>query len=313
MINTKVRIVQKVSEKSLVSIVIPCYNHENYVQDSIQSAIDQTYKNIELIIIDDGSKDSSVAKIEEMIALCEQRFVRFEFRSRPNKGLSATLNEAIEWCRGEYYSAIASDDIMLKNKTAEQVDYLNNNENIVALFSGVMQIDENNQEIRPHLGEDEWYDFEKLIMHTFNLPAPTQMIRMDILKKTGGYDDSLFIEDWYMWLKLSAYGDIFYKKEILAFYRLHPTNSVKNLDKMQQSRIEVLAHFKESPYYRKAYRNIKWVNALESYKLSPEKKNQALFNMFLLKPFKVSNMFFKKFVRIVRRPFISKDRVKKLN
>ncbi len=100
-------------QKPLVSVVIPCYNHENFVQDSIQSVIDQTYQNIELIIIDDGSKDGSVEKIQEMIPACQERFVRFEFRHRPNKGLSATLNEALEWCEGEYYSPIASDDIIL--------------------------------------------------------------------------------------------------------------------------------------------------------------------------------------------------------
>ena len=70
----------------LVSVVIPCYNHEKFIQDCIQSVIDQTYQNIELIIIDDGSKDSSVEIIEKMLPACEQRFVRFEFRNRPNKG-----------------------------------------------------------------------------------------------------------------------------------------------------------------------------------------------------------------------------------
>ena len=96
-------------ENPLVSVVIPCYNHEKFVQDCIQSVIDQTYPNIELIIIDDGSKDGSVEKIQEMIVACEQRFTRFEFRHRQNKGLSATLNEALEWCNGVYLSAIASD------------------------------------------------------------------------------------------------------------------------------------------------------------------------------------------------------------
>ncbi|EPK1752121.1 glycosyltransferase family 2 protein, partial [Acinetobacter baumannii] len=93
----------------LVSIVIPCYNHVDYVQDCIQSIIDQTYQNIELIIIDDGSKDESVLKINEMLKKCENRFSRFEFRHRPNKGLSATLNEALEWCQGEYFATLASD------------------------------------------------------------------------------------------------------------------------------------------------------------------------------------------------------------
>ncbi|MCD2506173.1 glycosyltransferase family A protein, partial [Staphylococcus aureus] len=72
--------------------------------------IDQDYENIELIIIDDGSKDNSVIKIQEMVECCKQRFTRFEFRSRANIGLSATLNEALEWCEGEYFSALASDD-----------------------------------------------------------------------------------------------------------------------------------------------------------------------------------------------------------
>ena len=108
------------SNQPLVSVAIPCYNHERFVQDSIQSIIDQTYQNIELIIIDDGSRDGSVEKIKEMIPACQERFVRFEFRHRPNKGLSATLNEALEWCEGKYFSALASDDIVLKNKIDKQ-------------------------------------------------------------------------------------------------------------------------------------------------------------------------------------------------
>ena len=106
----------------LVSVVIPCYNHEQFVQDSIQSVIDQTYLNIELIIIDDGSKDSSVDKIQQMIPACEQRFTRFEFRSRPNKGLSATLNETIELANGEYWSTCSSDDLYHKDKVRLQVN-----------------------------------------------------------------------------------------------------------------------------------------------------------------------------------------------
>ena len=96
-------------EQSLVSIIIPSYNHERFVCDSIRSVIDQSYQNIELIVIDDGSTDSSVEKIQGLIPLCEKRFIRFEFRHRPNKGLSATLNEALEWTQGEYFSSLASE------------------------------------------------------------------------------------------------------------------------------------------------------------------------------------------------------------
>ena len=106
----------KIEKIPLISVVIPCYNHENFVQEAIQSVIDQDYKNIELLIIDDGSKDSSVEKIEELIPVCKQRFNRFEFKSRANKGISATLNEALAWANGDFFTICASDDSFHRNK-----------------------------------------------------------------------------------------------------------------------------------------------------------------------------------------------------
>ena len=136
------------SNQPLVSVVIPCYNHESFVQDSIQSVIDQTYQNIELIIIDDGSKDGSVEKIKEMIPACQERFIRFEFRHRPNKGLSATLNEALEWCEGEFFSPLASDDRYFRNKVLSQVEKISEFDEVIALSSNISYIDETDNFIR---------------------------------------------------------------------------------------------------------------------------------------------------------------------
>ena len=284
----------------LVSIVIPCYNHENFVQDTIQSIIDQTYENIELIVIDDGSQDNSVTKIQQMIEHCKQRFVRFEFRDRPNKGLSATLNEAVEWCKGEYFSAIASDDIMIDKKTAIQVNLLNENQHITAVFGGAIVIDKNNNKIDTLLYENREYNFENIILHQHILPAPTQMIRMKVLEKIGGYKSELIIEDWYMWLKLSQFGNILYVKEIFSLYRQHDSNISNNVMKMRQGRLDVLDYFKDSEHYREAINNVRWINANEKY--SGNKKYQFGYfkETFTLKPFKVSNMFFKYAVRIIK-------------
>ena len=280
----------------LVSIVIPCYNHEDFVQDSIQSVIDQTYNNIELIIIDDGSKDNSISKIQEMIDSCEQRFVRFEFRSRPNKGLSATLNEAIEWCKGEYYSAIASDDIMLKDKTQIQVDFLEKNNDIAAVFGGIKLIDSNNLEVGNRLSKSELYNFEKIIMHKHNLPAPTQLIRLEAIRKVGGYNSNLFIEDWYMWLKISQDSGIFYLNQFFTLYRKHDDNMSKKLKKMQQGRLEVLSCFKDSIYYDKALKRAKWINSHEEFMMN--RKPEIFLNLFCMNPKKTTLMsiiYFKKY------------------
>lgn len=247
----------------LVSIVIPCYNHENFVQDCIQSVIDQTYQNIELIIIDDGSNDGSVAKIEEMIDLCKKRFIHFEFRYRPNKGLSATLNEAIEWCQGEYYSVIASDDLILSFKIDIQVDFLLKNSNCVAVFGGVNLIDNNNKNIGEWLFKQKKYSFSDIFLHKHNLPAPTALMKTGVVKAVGGYKTEIMIEDWYMWLKLSKIGDIYYLPKILASYRFHDNNMSKNLHKMHLGRFQVIDYFKFENQYENARLNVEWINASE--------------------------------------------------
>lgn len=208
----------------LVSIIIPCYNHEKFVQDSIQSVINQTYENIELIIIDDGSKDNSVIKIKEMTELCKDRFVRFEFRHRSNKGLSATLNEALEWSRGEYFSTLASDDQIFDYKTSVQVSFLEKNRDYGAVFGGVQLIDETNEKLEQVVIKARAYSFDGIIMHKHSLLAPTQMIRMDSIRKTDGYNSDIVIEDWYMWFLLSREANIFNISEVFAFYRKHDTN-----------------------------------------------------------------------------------------
>lgn len=266
----------------LVSIVIPCYNHEDFVQDCIESIIKQTYQNIELIIIDDGSRDSSVDKIRQLISKCEHRFVRFEFRNRDNKGLSNTLNEALKWCQGKYYSPIASDDIMLENKTQIQVDFLEENRNVVAVFGGVELIDNNNHKIDKWLKKDKNYHFEQIFMHEHDLPAPTAMMRLDIVKKVGGYPQDLVIEDWYMWLKLSKIGDIYYMSKILCLYRRHDNNLSKNIKKICDGRIEVLNNFKNDVGYNKALTNILYINLKNTIKDSPTKSIRLLV-FFILK------------------------------
>lgn len=274
----------------LVSIVIPCYNHEEFVQESIQSVIDQTYTNIELIIIDDGSKDSSVQKIEQMVAACKQRFSRFEFRHRPNKGLSATLNEALEWCEGKYFSPLASDDVLLNDKTRLQVEFLESNSQAVALSAGVELIDEVGESLSEKVKPSVKYDHKSLMMHKFYLPAASQMIRTKAVKEVEGYNPSIKLEDWYMWIKLSRLGEIYYIGQVMALYRQHDNNFSKNKSEMWQGRVDVLNCFKDSPYYKPAMKRIQWLNARSAYRNSEDNRIKSFLHLLRARPFKALNM-----------------------
>ena len=108
-----------------VSVIIPAYNHQKYVQDTIKSIINQTYQNIELIIIDDGSTDRTWQKILEMKADCEKHFKNAHFETKENEGTTRTLKKLLSLANGEYVYIIASDDIIKPSAIEKQVDFLN--------------------------------------------------------------------------------------------------------------------------------------------------------------------------------------------
>lgn len=287
------------NNQPLVSVVIACYNHENFVQDCVQSIIDQTYENIELIIIDDGSKDGSVEKIQEMIFACEKRFKRFEFRHRSNKGLSATLNEALEWCEGEYFSPTASDDMMFSKKITTQVKFfLENLDNkIVGLFSGYQIINKENIILDKIVKKEKKYNFNDLIMHNFDLPAPTAMLKLNEVKMIGGYNENLKIEDWYMWLKLTEFGsELLYINQPLVKYRSHDDNISKKLVLMNQERLKVLDCFSENIKYPMAKSKLEWLAATDCLYIDQVNALNQAKKLLVKKPM---NLFSKNFLRFV--------------
>ena len=293
----------------LVSVVVPCYNHGDYIQECIESIIDQDYKSIELIIIDDGSTDNSVSKIQEMIVRCEERFVRFEFRARPNVGLSSTLNEGIEWCAGEYYSAIASDDLMLPKKTNSQVQYLQMYKDCIAVFSGVQIIGAAGQKLRSVSGTRENYTFKDIFLGRCSLPAPTLMLRLSELKKTGGYPSGLHIEDWYMWLKLTEAGGYVHSMvNVTAAYRRHDSNISSQLEKMEKARVQVVNYYASSPLYSRAMANAYVQSAVDAQLVDRQRSLRllkkalkfnlkALFQMKIVK-YAVKELLPRKYLRV---------------
>lgn len=242
------------TDPPLVTFVIPSYNHASFVSESIKSLIEQDYQNIELIIIDDGSKDNSVQIIEQLIPDCHERFVRFEFRSRENKGLCATLNEALEWSQGEYFSPLASDDIAYPEKTSFLVSKIINTD-LSAVFGNIRRVGEEIEVRNFPLYQNE-YEFEDLFLHKKLPPAPGVLLRKSDILDVGGYSEKVVLEDWYMWLKLTQRGKrIVSFDRVVSIYRSHDSNTVTDKELMHRARKDVIKQFSNEPLYKEALRN----------------------------------------------------------
>lgn len=246
----------------LVSVVIPCYNHEQFVKDTIQSVIDQNYENIELIIIDDGSKDDSVLKIQEMAELCAQRFVRFEFRSRANKGVSATLNESLTWSEGTYWTTCSSDDFYHKDKVLSQVLYFSENKKCKFCITKSYVVNDLNEIMVKetalyNVGIRKDITFSDIFLFKVHLPVTGMYIKAFLQADLGGFDSSLSAEDYDINLRIASQTDIGVVSKKLYYYRSPAAQgSIRKRMPMRidvsDSHLKTINKYKNHPEYNNA-------------------------------------------------------------
>lgn len=214
----------------LVSVIVACYNHQKYIEECLLSIFKQSYDNIEIIVIDDGSKDNSSYIVERL-----RREYDFYYESQNNMGFSRTLNKAIGIARGKYVSYIGSDDIMESDKTKIQVDFLEKRPEISVCGGNVISIDSQGREL-PNQKFPPYRElgFEDIFLGLKpGIVAPTVMFRRETLLKEGGYDPDIPLEDMYMWLKLTSRGYIIAGLDkVLLRYRKHSANTYKNYEYM---------------------------------------------------------------------------------
>lgn len=258
----------------LVTMCVPVYNHENFVEDSIRSVIAQTYENIELVIIDDGSTDRSAEVVARLVAECEARFTRFQFVSRPNKGLSATLNDALSWAKGTYFSALASDDILYPTKTAILVKHMMESPNCVASFGSVSLIDDQGVE-RGFRRSAKKHRFDEIFLLKTELPAPASMVVLQAIIDAGGYNPEVKIEDWDMWMRLTKGNNKFVEvlPDILAKYRMHPANTMKQHDLVHKGLLLIVQQHQDHPLYDRV---VCILNCVRFRNLAAARKIEAL-------------------------------------
>lgn len=208
---------------SKVSVIIPTFNREEYISDTIQSVLDQTYKDFEIIVVDDGSTDNTRKKLEQFNS-------KIKIIKQKNSERAVSRNNGVRNASGEYIAFLDSDDLWVKDKLEKQVEILDNDKNYILVYGKSLRINEKSQNIKFAKRQTEGFTgnvFEKLLMRNFIVSA-TPMVRRECFDLTQGFESKYIpYEDWEYWLRFSLLGKFFFLPKTLAYYRVHPQQSVK--------------------------------------------------------------------------------------
>jgi glycosyltransferase involved in cell wall biosynthesis len=214
-----------------VSVLLAVYNAAAYVEQAVCSVLDQTYRDLELIIIDDGSRDGSPRILEELA----RRDPRIRLTHRPNKGIPATANDMVRQARGRYLSLMDHDDVMLPECLATEVPYLEAHPECVAVGALTAYIN-----AEGHVFKRKKRNVSSTLFAVSRRPAgldvfpatipsisnPSALVRADAMHLAGGYRENMpFAHDTDLWFRLSRLGEIHRLNRVLLNYRIHGTNT----------------------------------------------------------------------------------------
>ena len=214
----------------LVSILIPSFNHEAYIAEAIESCLNQTYRNIEILILDDGSTDRSPIIIAEY---ANRYSNRIRFYQHENSGVAITINKLIDLSQGEYLSLMASDDILYPTKIEKQMSLFNADESgeLGFVYSFADQINENEYRFRK---EELTYGLRGFIfkelfeLGVFFCPV-SNLIRKSAVIECGKFKiGNPYCDDYELYLEIALKYRMDYVPEKLVARRIHYTNTSSN-------------------------------------------------------------------------------------
>jgi len=225
--------------KLTVSIIIPTYNMAKYLPNAIDSVLAQTYKNYEIIVIDDGSTDNTriiLNKYKDKIKYVYQK----------NKGLACARNTGLKYSTGRYIALLDADDLWLPNRLSEEVPILDNNPKIGLVHANAIDIDEEGNTLglttqSPRLRKKNMA--LNLLLRKEHILCLTVLFRKDCLKYVGMFDENLTwlgVEDRDLWVRIAQHFRIEYIDKPLALHRIRSDAMSRNIENMMKARYYVV-------------------------------------------------------------------------
>jgi glycosyltransferase involved in cell wall biosynthesis len=223
-----------------VSVVIPNYNYGHYLGDAIFSVLRQSYEDLELIIVDDGSTDDTRSLIYRYSD------PRIYWYFQPHKGISAARNFGIHHSRGEYIAFLDADDYWAPTKIEEQVKSIRSQNELGLIYSGFFLIDQDRQVIAKRSPVKAFGPSLKMLLlgNIISGSSTTAFVPRHVFDVAGEFDEQIMsAEDWDMWIRISEKFKILAIDKPLAFIRLHSQNTTSNIDSMDVHQQAVIRKF----------------------------------------------------------------------
>lgn len=225
-----------------VSVIVPCYNATRFLDETIHSLRSQTYQNIEILAVNDGSTDETQAYLERHAA-SDSRVRHF---TQNNSGPSAARNLGMRNATGDYVCFLDADDVYLPEKIERQAAFLTEHPGVDLVYSDYFTSDsELNLTGLTAVRLRQKDILEAIAMHNY-FPPSVPMFRRTKMETVGGFDESLrMTEDWDYWIRWAKVGAFAYLPGATTIYRIHPVQVHKDLHNMFRAGKKVLRkHFK---------------------------------------------------------------------
>jgi glycosyltransferase involved in cell wall biosynthesis len=230
---------KKIGENPLVSVIIPSYNSAKYVVDAVDSALEQVYRPIEVIVVNDGSTDDTDRILEPYVKTNQIRYFY-----QPNGGLASARNAGLKMAEGKYVALLDSDDLFLPKKIERQIEHLEDHPECGVCYCDLWHFFDGKPEENLKLNY-EYYsgpDVFKNLLHKNFINPLSVVMRRSILEEAGYFNEKFRrSEDWEYWIRLAYRGVRFcFLPEILARYRMRKESlSYSWSDEIERKRTEL--------------------------------------------------------------------------